>query len=108
MAAFEPGSKGAKRYKLFTEPTTREVVLDRLVAQLSDDLSIRESPTVQLCLVAGKIPASGADKLQDHFNANGWLLFDQNWLHKQLIEVASDGYDNTVASVTAKLLLRGQ
>lgn len=106
IGAFEPGSSGASRYKLFTEPTTREVVLRRLVAQLCEANSIRESPTVQLCLAAGKIVASEVDRLQALFDVNGWQLFGPAWIREQLIGVAASGYDNAVAAVTAKMLLR--
>ncbi len=106
VGAFVPGSKGASRYKLFTEPTTRKVVLDRLVAQLCVSNAIRESPTVQLCLAAGNIVASEADRLQCHFDENKWQLYGPDWIREQLTSVANDGYDNAIAAVTTKLLLR--
>lgn len=105
-SAFTPGSVGAKRYKLFTEPETREVVLNRLVDQLLAKKAIRKSPKIQLCLVAGKIPPSEVAPLKALFDANGWKLFGRDWLREQLVAVAADGYDNAIAAVTAKLLLR--
>lgn len=106
--AFDPESKGASRYKLFTEPKTREVVFNRLVIQLREKLAINESPTVQLCLAAGKVVDSELSRLQTHFNDNGWLLFGPEWIRNQLRAVADSGYDNAVAAVTAKLILRGE
>lgn len=106
FSAFKPGSKGASRYKLFTEPITREVVLNRLVAQLCESNTVRESPTLELCLAAGKVVASEANLLQMHFDANSWKLFGPEWMREQLRAVAEEGYDNAIAAVTAKLLLR--
>jgi hypothetical protein len=96
------------KLKLFNEPKTREVVFRRLVAQLLEAQSIQASPKIQLCLAAGKVVASDADWLAGHFEANGWLLLGPAWIRERLHEIAADGYDNAVAAVTAKLLLRGQ
>jgi hypothetical protein len=106
LAAFDPSSRHAERFKLFNKRKTREVVLSRLAAQLSEARSIRKNPTIQLCLAAGKIVATDVEALRSHFDANGWLLFDGDWLRGQLLSIAAEGYENSIAAVTAKLLLR--
>lgn len=106
LVAFDPSTRFANRFKLFNETTTREVVFRRLVAQLSKTNAIQDDPTIELCLAAGKIVASDADGVRSLFDANGWLLFDPDWLRERLRHIAADGYDNAIAAVTAKLLLR--
>jgi hypothetical protein len=106
IAAFDPTKRFANRFKLFNEPTTRTVVFRRLVAQLSESKSIQPNPTVELCLAAGKIVNDNTEPIRSHFESNGWLLFDPDWLRQQLLHIAADGYDNAIAAVTAKLLLR--
>jgi hypothetical protein len=106
IAAFDPTTKFATRFKLFNEPQTRTVVFRRLVAQLSDSKAIRPNPRIELCLAAGRIVNENTDKIRAHFDANGWLLFDPEWLRQQLLHIVADGYDNAIAAVTAKLLLR--
>ncbi len=102
---FKPGTT-SKRYKLFNEPETREIVLGRLVSQLLENRSIQPNPTVQLCLAAGKIAASSASKVRAHFQSNNWLLLEPDWIRDRLVAMADDGYENSIAAVTAKLLLR--
>ena len=49
---------------------------------------------------------SDAERIQGLFDANDWLLFDRSWIVDRLRGLSEDGYDNAVAAVTAKLLLR--
>jgi len=51
---------------------------------------------------------SDLEWLQSHFDANGWLLFGPAWISERLHLLAQGGYDNAVAAVTAKMLLRTQ
>jgi hypothetical protein len=100
---FEP----PKTYKLFVDDCLREVVLNRLAQQLQELKACRPSPTVQLCLAAGKIAAkSDLAGLKEHFVAKGWKLLDRGWLTKRLMETALCGYENDVVFVVTKLLLR--
>jgi hypothetical protein len=52
---------GADRFTLFTDSTLRSVVMNRVVAQLTESGSCRTAPVVTLCLAAGKI-RSEADR----------------------------------------------
>ena len=94
--------------KLFNDAKLREVVFRRLTTQLEEEKAIRQGAKVQLCLVAGKIVKSDLEWLQSHFDANGWLLFGPAWISERLHLLAQGGYDNAVAAVTAKMLLRTQ
>ena len=102
--AFEP----VDRYKLFTEPKLREVVLATVLTQLTNKLCPR-NPSVKLCLATAKIASrTDRDGLKAHFDSNGWDLFDDKWIQKKLEDCAADGYENDVALVVTKLLMRGR
>lgn len=97
--------KAQERYKLFFDDTLRAVVLRRLESQLVDGEFCRKKPKIQLCLAAGKI--KGDEKwLESHFNANGWLLLGPAYIKSELSKLRDAGYENSVAAVVTKLLLR--
>jgi hypothetical protein len=107
-AGFDGSSERyANRYKLFNSAKMRNIVFDRLKQQLTARDTCRKNPRVQLALAAGKI-ISEADRqaLQSHFDNNNWLLFDSQWLNKRLEKAAEAGYENDVAFIVSKLLLR--
>jgi hypothetical protein len=103
--AFEP----PERYKLFTEPELREVVLATLAKQMSSSGACAPNPTVTLCLATGKI-ASTTDRkaLQAHFDSKKWRLFDDAQIREMLLKAVDAGYENEVALVVAKILMRGE
>jgi hypothetical protein len=96
-----------RRYKLFTDLCLRNVVLKRLSKQLVDTGACASKPRITLCLAAGKI-ATGTDLegLRKHFQMNGWKLFDDAWIRDRLLNASTRGYENDVAFVVSKLLLR--
>jgi hypothetical protein len=96
-----------KRYKMFTDSVLRSVVLNRLGKQLVDTGACASNPMITLCLAVGKI-ASGSDSdgLTKHCQTNGWRLFDDAWIRARLMAAAQCGYENDVAFVVSKLLLR--
>ncbi len=100
---FEP----EERYKLFTDKILRSVVLKRLGKQLQETGACAKFPRIKLCLAIGKIASkSDPDDLERHFKRNRWLLFDPEWVRVQLRNAATRGYENDVAFVVSKLLLR--
>jgi hypothetical protein len=102
---FEP----EERYKLFTDRVLRSIVLKRLAKQLRETGACAASPKIKLCLAVAKIASrSDPDALLRHFKRNGWLLFDPEWVRIQLRAAAKRGYENDVAFVVSKLLLRNQ
>lgn len=109
LGCFTPGSKDARRYKLFNEDVTREVVLNRLVAQFIENGACQPGPEVQLGLACGKIKTD-ADRaaMRTLFEERGWYLFDEPWLRERLLRMAAGGYENQVSAVVAKLMQRGQ
>lgn len=106
--AFNGGNeKFGNRFKLFNDDTLRKVVLRRLSLQLVDAGLIDEDPSVKLALVCGKISRDeDRRQLQEHFDMNGWLLWDDRWLKEKLQAISTGGYENSPVAVVAKLLLR--
>ncbi|WP_224962361.1 restriction endonuclease [Geomonas subterranea] len=106
--AFDGSNEGfANRFKIFNDEKLRSVVVNRLVTQLVERKAILSNPKIIVCLAAGKIASvSDKDKLKAHFESNDWELLDDEWLCKQLMSIADGGYQNDVADVVAKLLLR--
>lgn len=101
----EGGQFNANRYKLFTDRELRSVVLEAIVRQLSEVGACSPEPRIELCLVAGKT-ATAKDKaaIVELFEVQGWHFFDVAWIRGCLQRMATDGYENSVASVVAKLL----
>lgn len=106
LSAFDGSSKQqANRFKLFNESTLREVVLNRLVLQMTERGFCRPNPSVTLCLVAGNI-YNQRDEIAAIFDERGWLLWDAEWLREELTTLAKSGYENSVEAIVSKLLLR--
>jgi len=102
---FEP----EKRYKLFSEPKLRSVVLSRLLRQLRRTGSCTGNPKVRLCLAVGNIAhKTDRDGLERHFEMKKWGLFGPDWVFDRLSKAASKGYENDVAFIVSKLLLRNK
>ena len=101
------GTEPADRYKLFTDATLREVVTKRLIMELVECGSCLPKPHSFLCLAAGKVRnETDRQMLREHFEAKGWLLWDDEWIRTALTQMSKGSYENDVASVVAKLLLR--
>ena len=100
---FEPPN----RYKLFTRPRVRQRVLARLASQLEESGATAGTPTVTLALATGKI-ARKSDRagLRRHFEDSRWRLYDEDWIRERLSSKSEAAYENDVAHVCAKLLLR--
>lgn len=104
--AFNGSNKDAeKRYKLFCENKLRKVVFHRLEQQLVSGGFCAKNPKIQLCLAAGKIRGDET-WLQSHFEKKGWLLLGPKYIRTELEKLRDSGYENNVAAVVTKLLLR--
>lgn len=100
-------ARAANRFKLFNEETLRRIVLDRLCIQMHDAGLVSKKPKTKLALVCGKI-VSKQDRqlLKGHFEKNGWLLWDDEWLKEKLQAISEGGYENSPVAIVSKLLLR--
>lgn len=102
----ETADEQPSRYKLFVDETLRRVVINRLKEQLVAARFCAPEPSHRLCHAAGKIYGD-ADELRSLFEQRGWTLWGPEWLRIELSKLADSRYENSVASVVAKLLLRG-
>jgi hypothetical protein len=103
-ALLEKDHPGAKRFKLFHDEKYCDAVKAALVGQLR--LS-GNNPKVRLCLVAGKIAGGDEQKLRVRFEKQDWILRDRKCVQKGVKELATKGYENDVATMTAKILRDG-
>lgn len=100
---FEPSD----RYKLFTDPDLRKTVLGRLRKELVKSGACGRAPKVTLALAAGKIASkTTVDELRSHFQKRGWILIDPEWVYDRLKGASACGYENDMACVVSKLILR--
>lgn len=108
ISAFDgSNAKFANRFKLFNGDVLFETVSRRLTAQLVGSGACATNPSVKLVLAAGRIASDiHRDKLRLHFERRGWLLWDESEIHRRLTLLSDESYDNAVASVVSKLLLR--
>jgi len=99
--------RGAERFKVFTWKEYREIVTRHLVKQLVLEKRVCSTPSIQYCLVTGKIATNKDRKeLKDFFNKHDdWLLCDESWVEQGLRRHAEKGYENDVAVEVTKLLL---
>lgn len=108
VSAFDgSNAKFAERYKLFHNKKLRQIVFKRLIKQFSEAGTCPKNVKIKLCLVAGRIgSAQDREKLHRCFTKNGWQLYDEIWLKEKLKNISTVGYENSVMTITAKLLLR--
>jgi hypothetical protein len=105
-SAFDGSNPAAStKYKLFCDSTLRRVVLRRLVKQLVEAGFCPKNPTVKLCLAAGRIRGD-EEALAELFQRRGWILMAPEFIKADLRKLRDSGYENSVAAVVAKLLLR--
>jgi hypothetical protein len=94
---------GAQRYKVFTNPRYRELVSWSLIQQVLEEGLALPDPSLQYCLVAGRVHPHSREALHDHFEKNGWLFYDDIWLRDELKKLAKLGYEDDLAIMVAKL-----
>lgn len=96
-----------KRYKLFADEHLWSVVRKRLSVQLLKSGTILPKTTINLCLAIGKRAGKCDQKgMESHFAKRRWRLLQPEWIIEQLEKAATQGYENDIAFVVAKLLQR--
>ena len=96
-----------KRYKLFFDDVLRKVVLKRLERQFLARGFCRSRPVLKLALAAGKVNGDEA-WLEAHLRKQGRDFFGPSAIRAELEALRDIGYENSVAAVVAKILLRGK
>lgn len=105
ISAFDGSNpKFAKRFRVFTDHNFREIVARRLLDQLVGEGFARPGPAVEFWLVAGHIANACKETVPAHFAAHGWELRDRGWIKAALQDVATEGYEDDVVTMAAKLL----
>ena len=93
----------AQRYKMFVNARLRDMVFDRLGQQLAGAGLVTGTPKPRLGLAYGHASAHNQTQLEQHFREQGWLLLGPEQIRERVLAMASEPYDNQVASVVAKL-----
>jgi len=94
------------RYKLFTCENYRNVVFSRLKKDLAKLNMANESTTINLGLAAGNVYQSKSEDIKNLFDNNGWSFWSPEDIKQKVYELASKGYENEPAIITAKILMR--
>ncbi len=96
-----------KRYKLFSSEPLWSVIKNRLSLQLLASGTVLPNTTITLCLAMGK-RANQCDQgdLEAHFAERKWKVFPPEWVVERLEDAATQGYENDIAFVVAKMLRR--
>jgi hypothetical protein len=103
----QPGSKFAKRFKLFHDKVRFKAVEKQLLKQLvKEGMIVGKSPTFQLGLVAGKINGDDELRLRNLFAQRKWFFLGPSELADRLRRFANQGYDNDVATMVVKIIGR--
>jgi hypothetical protein len=101
---FEPSDND--RMKLFNDESLQGVVFRRMVQQLVDAGSVLPDPKVRLALLAGNIKTADRPTIEAKFAEKNWLLFDAGWVRSRLGDLSGRSYEDDVAALVAKFLLR--
>jgi len=100
-------SDAPDHYKLFTDANLRSVVTNRVITHLTENGCCLPTPSVTFYFAASKIRnESDRQSLRKHFEENGWVLWDDEWISKVLGEMSKGSGENDAPSAVAKLLLR--
>jgi hypothetical protein len=92
IASFNGSNENyAKRFKLFNEDTLRKVVINRIVMRLRALGLVNKNQKTKLCLVAGNIDKRTKVEVMKFFKEQDWLIFDDEWLRKELTELSNSG-----------------
>jgi hypothetical protein len=65
-----------------------------------------EKTAISLGLAAGNVYQSKSEDIKNLFKNNGWLFWSPEDIKQKVYELASKGYENEPAIITAKILMR--
>jgi len=94
------------RYKLFTCANYRNLVFSRLKQDLIESGMTDNNISISLGLVAGNVYQSKAAEIKELFSKNKWLFWSPKDIKEKVYLLASKGYENDAAIITAKILMR--
>ena len=94
------------RYKLFTCENYRNIVFSRLKKDLIELNMANVTTSITLGLAAGNVYQSKSEEINKLFENNGWLFWSPEDIKQKVYSLASKGYENEPAIITAKILMR--
>lgn len=94
------------RYKLFTCENYRNIVLSRLKKDLISLKMANEETSISLGLAAGNVYQSKTEDIKALFKSRDWFFLSPEDIKQKVCELASKGYENEPAIITAKILMR--
>ena len=83
--------------------------MNRLRIQLYERGLCPENSRLSLGLVCGRVRnTQDRERLHEHFDKQGWHLWDDLWVRDQVSQMATGDYANSIAPVVAKILIPKQ
>jgi len=96
----------AARYKLFTNPTFRRIVTDRLVEDYLNLGLVKKGAKIGHALAAGNIHAGNEAAIASYFKQQGWKLFTPEEIKSFVKRLVSKPWSDDLITMTAKLAMR--
>jgi len=94
------------RYKLFTCENYRNIVFNRMVADLFDSGLIASNPKIRFGLAAGKIYSRDETKIIEYFRQRNWVLYKPSNIAKAIKKLGKAPYENDPYVIAAKIIIR--
>lgn len=101
-------SWASRRYRLFADSTFREVVTKKLKEEFLQKGLINDKTKINYALAVGKFYSSSEPDTKAFFLKKGWKLFTPQQIKEKIKELAEKGWEDNLATITAKLILRGE
>ncbi len=108
IGEFPPDSWAARRYRLFANSTFREVVTKKLREEFLQKGLVNEKTKINYALAVGKFYSSSESDTKAFFSKEGWKLFTPQQIKEKIRELAEKGWEDNLATITAKLILRNE
>jgi hypothetical protein len=107
IGKFKKDSWAAKRYRLFADNTYQAIVSKRLKEYYLEKGLINDKTVFRYALAVGKFHnKQDEDLTKEVFIKNNWILFSPSDIREKLKDLAKRGWEDNVATVTAKLILK--
>lgn len=94
------------RYKLFTCDNYRKIVFHRLKEDLIAMGMATSREQLSLGLAAGKVYQKKSLEIKNFFSKKEWVFWSPEDIKDKVYALASKGYENEPAIITAKILMR--
>ena len=99
-------TEAGRRYKLFTDSAFRKSVTETLKTDYLKRGLINQDTDIKYALAAGHIHSGNEESIEKYFDKRHWILFKPNQIKEYVEKLSSKGWEDDIATITAKLLLR--